>query len=73
MLRQAGSLLLRLPGAAEVLQQQAGALALAVSSLQGSVSNAAQKEFSSLCARYANYSPGSFQGPCCAWSMVVCT
>jgi NADH dehydrogenase (ubiquinone) Fe-S protein 3 len=51
MLRQAGSLLLRLPGTAEVLQQQAGALALAVNSLQATVSIAAQQSFTTLTGR----------------------
>lgn len=55
MLRQAGSLLLRLPGTAEVLQQQAGALALAVNSLQGTVSNAAQQGFTTLTGRYVQH------------------
>lgn len=54
MLRQAGSLLLRLPGgtAAQVLQQQAGALAQAVSCLQGTVSNAAQQDFTTIASRF---------------------
>jgi hypothetical protein len=55
MLRQAGSLLLRLPGTAEVLQQQAGALALAVNSLQATVSNAAQQGVTTLTGRYVQH------------------
>jgi len=51
MLRQASSLLFRLPGTVEVLQQQAGALSWAASSLQGSASSAAQQDYSTLTGR----------------------
>lgn len=54
MLRQAGGLLLRLPGTAEVLQHQAGALAQAVSCLQGPLGSAAQQEFTNVAGRCVN-------------------